>query len=360
VGAKLIGVNNRDLHTFTVDPTRTTVLAEMIQSKKDEIVLVALSGIRGREDVLPYLGAGAAGVLVGEHLMKATDKKQFINSLKGISPSIPVAPSSLLSSSTVTKTSGSPAPRVKICGITNVEDALLAAKAGASFLGFIFAPSPRNVSKEKVIEIVTAVRSHYSTTQSKPAIHRISKPLDFTYISTQAAIDSALSESSCPLFVGVFSNESYLTINETVEACGLDLVQFHGSEIPRVHAPLVSVPVIKACHVLPETTAPEMISTIQRSEGYLCAWLLDTGVKGLVQQGGSGVPFDWEKARSVNEAVRGVGVWMAGGLTPDNVGIAVEKVKPFCVDVCSGVEKTKGLKDHGKIFKFLTAVTKNQ
>ncbi|KAI9342661.1 indole-3-glycerol phosphate synthase-domain-containing protein [Obelidium mucronatum] len=343
IGAKVIGVNNRDLHTFTVDMSRTSSLATMVPK---DTILIALSGITGRADVEKYVASGAAGVLVGEHLMKSKDKKLFIRDLIGLPTPMDISTPSNTESASHQKT------LVKVCGITNVADAQAAASAGANFIGLIFATSPRQVTPEKAKEIITTLSGGETeraklTTPSHPPLCTVQD----WYTRGQSYLRSHL-PSNRPLFVGVFSNTPFEQINKIVRETGLDLVQLHGNEDPSLIAPLICVPVIKAFHVHSGDTPATILAQLERGNGNLIAALLDTGIKGLLQQGGSGTTFDWDLARQI-VLEQGVPIWVAGGLDPDNVGKAVKLIGAAGVDVASGVEASKGIKDHQKVARFV-------
>ncbi len=208
--------------------------------------------------------------------------------------------------------------RVKICGIAETIHALAAAEAGADFIGLVFAPSRRQVSLERAHEIALAVKD-------------LKRP---------------------PLVVGVFVNTPASEVNWVAEHCGLDLVQLSGDE-PWEYFRDIEHPFIKATRVLGEQDAGEIIAQI--SAGYkllgrdfIC--LLDTHVEG--SYGGTGQTFDWGLARRVSATFP---VIIAGGLSPQNVEQAVKLVRPFGVDVSSGVE-TGGAKDVSKIKAFIEAV----
>ncbi|KAJ3402572.1 bifunctional tryptophan synthase trp1, partial [Chytridiales sp. JEL 0842] len=359
-GSKVIGVNNRDLHTFTVDMNRTSTLATLIP---EGTILVALSGITGRTDVVKYELGGAKAVLVGEHLMKSTDKREFIRNLRGLGeeePSTDANGDAMM----VDDTPISSKTLVKVCGITKVEDAVAAARAGASFIGLIFAESPRRVTVDQAKNIIRGVRKALGIPleHQGPALplaqgaSAITKGSSSWYHTNERILRSALSARKGPLFVGVFSNASFETINHAVEHAGLDLVQFHGDETPSLSAPLIRCPTIKAFHIHTTDTLDIVSKRIDSGTTHLAVALLDTGVKGLKQQGGSGEKFDWNLAKEIS-LTRKVPIWMAGGLDARSVGEAVRKVRPWCVDVSSGVEgEVKGVKDHGKVEAFIKAV----
>ena len=206
--------------------------------------------------------------------------------------------------------------RVKICGITNVEDALAAAEAGADFLGFIFyPPSPRYVTPEQAGEIIAALRRLEGETGRQHP--------------TRA--------------VGVFVDEELDRVRETIRECDLDYAQLHGEEPPEVVAAL-GQRVIKALRV-------RSAADVERLGAYrAAAYLLDAYHPTM--QGGTGQAWDWELATAAKQYGP---VILAGGLNPDNVAGAVRRVRPYGVDVSSGVESSPGRKDIAKVRRFVAA-----
>ena len=197
--------------------------------------------------------------------------------------------------------------REKICGITNVDDALHAVNAGADALGFIFYPeSPRYVTPETVRIIIERLPPFTTS-------------------------------------VGVFVNEDRDAIQRVIQECGLSLVQLHGDESPGDCFTL-GHPVIKAIRLRSRDDIVLMGRYAVRG------FVLDASVAGV--WGGTGETIDWRLAR---EATRQGPAILAGGLTPDNVGRAVAEVEPFGVDVSSGVEISPGKKDHEKVRRFILA-----
>ncbi len=194
--------------------------------------------------------------------------------------------------------------RIKICGITNIDDAQAAAAAGADAIGLIFADSPRRVGSEQAARIVAALPAFVTT-------------------------------------VGVFVDTDAGTIERTVAQVRLDRVQLHGDEPPELARGL-SRPVIKRLRVGPDTSRAALRAEMARYRG--CAILLDPGA-------GSGETFDWSLAAGLDGPVM-----IAGGLTPENVGRAVRLARPAAVDVCSGVERGPGCKDIAKMQAFVRAV----
>ena len=213
--------------------------------------------------------------------------------------------------------------KVKVCGLSEIEHALAAGKAGADFLGLVFAPSKRRVSLEKALSLVEAVHS----LRPRPAI------------------------------VGVFVNSPVQEVNQIADSCQLDLVQLSGDETQE-YCQQIERPVIKAIHVSRGWSAEELLAHLENSQlrpgSRSPIYLLDTLVKH--QHGGTGQSFAWEIAR---EATAKFPVIIAGGLHPKNVDQVVARLRPWGVDVSSGVE-TDGVKDVEKIRCFIKAVRSMQ
>jgi phosphoribosylanthranilate isomerase len=200
--------------------------------------------------------------------------------------------------------------RVKICGITNLEDALLAADLGAHALGFIFYPkSPRSVRPEVARDIINNLPPFVMT-------------------------------------VGVFVDEEAEAVRAIAETAGLDWVQLHGKEPPDYCCELKRR-VIKGFRVKDASS----LSLLPAYRESVQAFLLDTYKAGTA--GGTGVTFDWELARKAGELGP---IILAGGLTPANVAQAIHAAQPAGVDVASGVEAAPGKKDPGKLREFFEAV----
>lgn len=192
---------------------------------------------------------------------------------------------------------------IKICGITNIADAQAAVEQGADAIGFVFAPSPRQVTPERAKAIIDGLNPR-------------------------------------PLIVGVFVNEDCQKMMQIRDACSLDLLQLHGTEREETVSAL----------------GTGIVKTI-RMNGPWTEWrnlypgitlLLDTYVPTMY--GGTGKSFDWLWAV---DAARQRRIILAGGLTPENAAEAVRRVQPFGIDVSSGVEKEPGRKDHEKLAHFI-------
>jgi len=237
--------------------------------------------------------------------------------------------------------------KVKICGITNLEDALVAVEAGADLLGFIFyEPSPRYVKPETVREIVSSVRCQVSSVKCQVSSDTVqeAKDRDQTPYAPRTTHHVA--------FIGVFVNSPLDVVARLLDFCGLDAAQLHGEESPG----FVSHFQGRAFKALRPQSAEEAGVSIKKylpcsPAPLLPCFLLDAYHPNLY--GGTGHVTDWEMAASI---ARRYPIMLAGSLTPENVGEAVQVVQPWGVDVSSGVEREKGKKDHNKVRAFVEAV----
>jgi phosphoribosylanthranilate isomerase len=207
--------------------------------------------------------------------------------------------------------------KIKICGITDVAYVRAAAEAGADFIGVVLAPSPRRVTRDKARQIAAAAR-----------------------------------ELGLPA-VGVFVNMPAAEVNDLAAFCGLDRVQLSGDE-GWEYCRKIEKPMIKAIHISNKLGEEELLAHLKEGQRALGSrsplYLLDTFVE--KKYGGTGKVFTWETAR---RAAAKYPVIIAGGLSPENVGEVVSGLKPWGVDVSSGVE-SNGVKDAAKIKAFIQAV----
>ena len=198
--------------------------------------------------------------------------------------------------------------RIKICGITNVEDALLATEMGADALGFVFSKSSRRIDADQAQEIISQLPPFISLT-------------------------------------GVFVNESVEIVKHVARKCGLNILQFHGDEdleyLEHFHRKIVKGFSIK--------TEKDLEPIPLYKEVH--AFLLDTKVDG--KSGGTGKTFDWNLAIKAKQYGR---IILAGGLTSENVVDAIKQVQPYAVDVSSGIESAPGKKDPEKMKAFIQAI----
>jgi phosphoribosylanthranilate isomerase len=198
--------------------------------------------------------------------------------------------------------------RVKICGITRAEDARAAARAGADAIGLVFyPPSPRYLSTERAVEIRDALAPFVQT-------------------------------------VALFVNPDAAQVAQVLQRVRPALLQFHGEETPQFCSQF-GTPFVKACRVRPGVDALEYLRPFSRA----AAWLFDSHVP---EYGGVGEAFDWSLVPATQERP----VIVSGGLSRENVAEAVRRVRPWGVDVSSGVESAKGIKDAAKIAAFIAEV----
>ncbi|HEU5162289.1 MAG TPA: bifunctional indole-3-glycerol phosphate synthase/phosphoribosylanthranilate isomerase, partial [Thermoanaerobaculia bacterium] len=258
------------------------------------VLRVAESGIRSAADAARMKASGFDAILVGEHLLRQADREAGVRSLRG-------------------------GPSVKICGITTEEDALAAIDAGASFLGLVFAEgSPRRVRRSHAASIAGAVRSASPRTR----------------------------------LVGVFRDQPLEEMRSIAGDLDLDLVQLHGSEpgsiIPQLGRPAIRAIAMRAPGVSSASGWGSIGDRLIEAEE--ASWTLFDG-----KNAGRGETFDWEMIERVPRPRR---MFLAGGLTPQNVREAIARVRPDGVDVSSGVEERPGKKSPAKMRQFVDEVNR--
>ena len=284
-GAQILGFNSRDLDTLAVDLPRMLRMRALAPRGR---LALAESGVRSSEDLERVRRAGFDAALVGETLLRASD------------------PGGRLAELLATTGGGSRRSTfVKICGITRLEDALLAVEAGADALGFVLTRSPRRIAAERAREIVERLPASVRT-------------------------------------VGVFRDEPVGAVGATAELAGVGAIQLHGVETPQICTELKSA-VIQRFEVRVDDGPASLRERTSRF-GAAEAWLLDPGA-------GDGVRFDWSIARGL-----GPRVILAGGLDAGNVAGAMRAAEPWGVDVSSGVEAAPGIKDPRRLRAFVRAV----
>ena len=197
--------------------------------------------------------------------------------------------------------------RIKICGLTRPEDARLAVELGADYLGFIFCSSPRRLDREEARRLMRSL---------PPGARR----------------------------VGVFMDQPLKEVKEFDRCLRLDYLQFHGQEGPEYYRGF-GRRAIKAVRV----NSPGDLRDLSRWETEMV--LLDAGQRGAVGGTGGCFPWDW-----LGRAPASPKIILAGGLHPGNVSLAIEKVQPYAVDVCSGVESSPGIKEWDRLSAFVAAV----
>jgi indole-3-glycerol phosphate synthase / phosphoribosylanthranilate isomerase len=317
-GAKLIGVNNRDLRTFRTSlKTSERLIAEAPRDR----VMISESGLQNADSLHRLQALGFRGFLIGEALMRAPDPeaalREFVRGA-GDQPSLqtscrhrPVAGVDRGLTAHRAVATAKSETQIKICGVTNVIDALLCVELGADMIGFNFyRKSPRYI---------------------EPTVAR--------------TILDNLQTTVCA--VGVFVDADPAEVREIARTAGIRCVQLHGSATPQVCAELAQdFRVIRA------------LSTDARFEPQHAAAFADCDV--LVDayhphlRGGTGRTCDWSAARGAAHYTRFL--ILSGGLNTRNVGRAIAAVMPHAIDVCSGVESAPGVKDHRAIQQFFSAV----
>lgn len=327
LGAKVIGINNRDLTSFEVDLGTTSRLLDKVPK---ETIICALSGIRGPKDVELYSSQGVRGILVGEALMRAPNITAFISDLLGGKKrDIP--------------SSGKQPPLVKICGTRTSEAARTAIHAGADLIGIIQAANrARTVSDDIALDISRTVKTAPRPTPIKQA-NLVNSVTARDYFEHAA---SELRHPTRALLVGVFFNQPLSYILCQQKKLDLDIVQLHGSE-PIEWANLIPVPVIKKFAPLEQAI---------NTRGYHALPLLDSG------SGGTGVQLASTAVQSTLQKDNGLQIVLAGGMNPTNLEETICKLgnsrgQIACIDVSSGIE-TNGQQDLEKIKSFV-AVAKS-
>lgn len=284
-GARVIGVNNRNLADFTIDFDNSIRLRGLVPP---DVLFVTESGIRTAGDIALLATHDVNAVLIGETLMRAADKRAMLNELKGTAPS-----NSL----------------IKCCGMFRAEDIAAVNEARPDFCGFIvdFPKSHRSVSAEQARELRTQ-------------------------------LDEGIAA------VGVFVDETPERIAGIARECTFDAVQLHGNEdeacIERLRE-LTDATIIKAFKVRAQR---DLEAARTSSADYV---LLDNGQ-------GTGTAFDWELLEGFDRLY-----FLAGGLTPENIPEAIERLRPYALDVSSGIE-TGNLKDPEKIKQAVIATRRQK
>jgi len=319
-GAKMIGVNNRNLQTFQVSlETSERLIAE---APRDRII-ISESGLKSAKSLRHLQALGFRGFLIGEALMRAGDPEQALRNLitRSEDPSLPkigcshrpvAGPSEISTAHSAVATGyGHNPTQIKICGVTNVNDARVCAELGADMIGFNFYPrSPRYVEPEIARQIIETLPSHADA-------------------------------------VGVFVNGNADKIRNTANAAGVRCVQLHGDFSPDIGRKLArEFRVIQVFSTHPQFR-PQEVALFSH-----CDVLVDAHHSDL--RGGTGQMCDWSAARATLRFSRFL--ILSGGLNAENVASAIKAVTPHAVDVCSGVESAPGLKNHDAIKDFIAAV----
>lgn len=305
VGARVIGVNSRDLRTFFMDPD---IVARLRPLVPEDRIFAAESGIADADGAVRARASGADAILVGEALMRPDDPHPLTHVLARAG-----------GGSAAALFARHLQPIVKLCGLREPGHAVIAVEEEADAIGLIFAPARRQVTVEQARAIVVAARAAAAR------------------LGTRA-----------PFAVGVFVDAAPEAIRATVGNALLDAIQLSGSETPELCATLLDQTVLPVIKALRPAGATDLALLAEYSAAGAALLIEPAHLDG---PGGQGHTGDWALARKI--AARWP-VLLAGGLTPDNVGDAMRTVKPRGVDVSSGTE-TDGTKDPAKLRAFVRA-----
>ena len=308
-GARIIGVNNRNLKDFTVDVQNSVRLRNLVQ---DDVIFVSESGLETPEDIQVLRDNNIGVALMGETFMRSPNKVEKLAYLYG--PTYYT-------------------PKVKMCGISNVETIPAIIDAKPDYMGLVFAPSKRQVTVEQAKTLVeelykqNVVGNNSEVEQTEPV----------------TSLDTASSETIKT--VGVFVNETVENLLKIAEEVKLDVIQLHGDEdesFIQILKEQSNVEVWKAVQVRSAADAEKWIDS---SADML---LFDAYHKD--ERGGTGEVFDWS---SLDEFERPF--MLAGGIDSTNVARAIRTVRPYGIDISSGIE-TEGVKDNEKMKAFTNIV----
>ncbi len=356
LNCRVIGVNNRNLHTFKLD-LKTTANAINVAKKRNlklkytideklkcitppDVIIASLSGITSHQDIKSFQDDGVSCILVGEALMKSSNPKLAISQL--------LNRDKLEFSTNIKKV-------IKVCGMKKSQDVSVALETGANMIGLIFAKSVRQISKEDAKEIVNVVWKYGERSSSVDFTNEMNELIQTSTTSWYKNMAELIKIKSIrkPLVVGVFQNHSPDYINSMIEEIPVDIVQLHGDETPDF-IDKINVPCIKVLHLPPVTLKDDptnIISYLTKQakdfEGKAIALLIDSRIPGTAG-GGTGLTFDWTIMNKLNFGP----VILSGGLTPSNIADALSIDNVFGIDVSSGVESSPGVKDLSLIKEF--------
>lgn len=305
-GARIIGVNNRNLKDFTVDVQNSVRLRNLVQ---DDVIFVSESGLETPEDIQVLRDNNIGVALMGETFMRSPNKVEKLAYLYG---------------------STYYTPKVKMCGISKIETIPAVIEANPDYMGLVFAPSKRQVTVDQAKSLVKELHKQYGNRYSR----------DEVQCSNQTLIHQEFIKT-----VGIFVNETLENLVTIATEVNLDAVQLHGDEDEAF------------IQSLKERTNVEVWKAVQiRSDADAEAWI-DSSADMLLfdayhkdERGGTGEVFDWS---CLDEFERPF--MLAGGIDSTNVARAIRTVRPYGIDISSGIE-TEGVKDDEKIKAFTNIV----
>ena len=318
-GARIIGVNNRNLKDFTVDVQNSVRLRNLVE---DDVIFVSESGLETPEDIQVLRDNNIGVALMGETFMRSPNKVEKLAYLYG--PTYYT-------------------PKIKMCGISKVETIPAIVDAKPDYMGLVFAPSKRQVTVEQAKTLVDELHKQYEKTYGE-----VTAPMN-----TDTAQDSQDSQEFVPgnsnfekiKTVGVFVNETLENLLKIAEEVKLDVIQLHGDEDETFIQSLKECTNVEVWKAVQICSAADAEAWIDSSADML---LFDAYHKD--ERGGTGEVFDWS---CLDEFERPF--MLAGGIDSTNVARAIRTVRPYGIDISSGIE-TDGVKDDEKIKAFTNIV----
>ena len=318
-GARIIGVNNRNLKDFTVDVQNSVRLRNLVE---DDVIFVSESGLETPEDIQVLRDNNIGVALMGETFMRAPNKVEKLAYLYG-----PTYYS----------------PKIKMCGISKVETIPAIVDAKPDYMGLVFAPSKRQVTVEQAKTLVDELHKEYEKTYGEVTVS----------MNTDTAQDSQDSQEFVQgnsnfekiKTVGVFVNETIENLLKIAEEVKLDVIQLHGDEDESFIQTLKEQSNVEVWKAVQVRSAADAEKWIDSSADML---LFDAYHKD--ERGGTGEVFDWSSLDAFERPFM-----LAGGIDSTNVARAIRTVRPYGIDISSGIE-TKGVKDDEKIKAFTNIV----
>ena len=317
-GARIIGVNNRNLKDFTVDVQNSVRLRNLVE---DDVIFVSESGLETPKDIQVLRDNNIGVALMGETFMRSPNKVEKLAYLYG--PTYYT-------------------PKIKMCGISKVETIPAVVEAKPDYMGLVFAPSKRQVTVEQAKTLVAELHKQYEKTYDEVTV---SKNID----TAQACQDNQDSQEFVQgnsnfekiKTVGVFVNETVENLLKIAGEVKLDVIQLHGDEDETFIQSLKECTNVEVWKAIQVRSAADAEKWIDSSADML---LFDAYHKD--ERGGTGEVFDWS---SLDEFERPF--MLAGGMDSTNVARAIRTVRPYGIDISSGIE-TEGVKDDEKIKAF--------
>ena len=321
-GARIIGVNNRNLKDFTVDVQNSVRLRNLVE---DDVIFVSESGLETPEDIQVLRDNNIGVALMGETFMRSPNKVEKLAYLYG--PTYYT-------------------PKVKMCGISKVETIPAIVEAKPDYMGLVFAPSKRQVTVEQAKILVDELHKQYEKTYGEAIVP----------MNTDTAQDSQDSQNSQEFVqgnsnfekiktVGVFVNETVENLLKIAEEVKLDVIQLHGDEDESFIQTLKEQSNVEVWKAVQVRSAADAEKWIDSSADML---LFDAYHKD--ERGGTGEVFDWSSLDAFERPFM-----LAGGMDSTNVARAIRTVRPYGIDISSGIE-TEGVKDDEKIKAFTNIV----